>query len=109
MIKKINYQKRKIDTLRLSSLNDRKKLKVLQKKVIMHQRFVMILANKDVPHLKQLLSVCIRQKRDISYIVHQLNKAINGFSSPKEYKDLDHDISTFVLLAGGPRRINSLL
>ena len=37
----------------------------------MHQRVLMSLTEKDVPRLRQLVSVCIRQKRSISYIIEK--------------------------------------
>ena len=56
----------------------------------------------DVPRLKQLISVCVRQIRGISYIVEKLNKAIAGIYNPKGYAEFDKDLAAFVLIAGGP-------
>ena len=107
---KIDYQKSVNEKLRLTQLNDRRKIKALHEKAVMHQRFMMALSEKNVPRLHQLIRVCLRQKRGINDIVHQLNKAINGVYSPKGYKDLDLDILIvlIVLIAGGPRLLNAL-
>ena len=62
----------------------------------------MTLKENDVPRLKQLISVCVRQKRGISYIVEKVNKAIAGIYNPKGYAEFDKDLAAFVLIAGGP-------
>ena len=74
----------------------------------MHQRVLMTLAEKDVRQLRQLVSVCIRQKRSISFIIEKVNKAMHGLYSPKGYTELDHDVCSFGLLAGGPRLLHVL-
>ena len=74
----------------------------------MHQRVLMSLTEKDVPRLRQLVSVCIRQKRSISYIIEKVNKAMHGLYSPKGYTEFGHDAFPFVLLAGEPRLLHVL-
>ena len=60
----------------------------------------MTIKGNDVPRLKQLISVCVRQKRGMSYIVEKLNKAIAGIYNPKGYAESDKDLAVFVLIAG---------
>ena len=96
MIQKIEYQEDKIQSLRLSNLHNTKKVNILQEKGAMHQRVLMSLTEKAVPRLRQLVSVCIRQKRSISYIMEKVNKAMHGLYSPKGYTEFDHDVCSFV-------------
>ena len=74
----------------------------------MYHRFLMALASHDVPRLRQLISVCMRQKRSMTFIVDKLNKAISGIYNPKGYNQLDYDICSMVLLTGGPRLLHVL-
>ena len=76
--------------------------------IAMHHRFLMALVSHDVPRLRQLISVCMRQKRSMTFIVDKLEKAISGIYNPKGYNQLDYDICPMVLLTGGPRLLHVL-
>ena len=103
LIKKVQFQEKTISKLRLLSFNLQKKNNVLAHKVSHYERFLMALKENDVPRLKQLISVCVRQKRSIAYMVEKLNKAISGIYSPKGYTDFDNDLAAFVQIPRRPR------
>lgn len=49
LLEKLEHQKATINTLRLSHLNDKRKISVLQRKLSHYQRFLVTLSEKDVP------------------------------------------------------------
>ena len=108
LVAKVKKQDNKIKELRLADFNNKKKLSVLNKKLSMHNRFLLTLTEKDVPRLKQLISVCVRQKQGIAYILQKLQKAIAGMYSPKGYNQDDRDLAAYVLISGGPRLLHVL-
>ena len=68
----------------------------------------MTLKENDAPRLKQLISVCVRQKHGISYIVEKLNKSIAGIYNPKGYAEFNKDLAAFALIAGEPSLLHVL-
>ena len=62
MIEKLEQQKATFDKCKLSHFNDQKKLSVLQRKLSRYQRFLISLSEQDVPRLRQLIAVSLRQK-----------------------------------------------
>ena len=86
----------------LQKFNDQKKLNVLNRKLGHYNRFLTCLGEKDVPRLRQLIAVCLRQKNGISYILNKLSKAMNNLYKPNGYIEKDHDLAAFLLISAGP-------
>ena len=105
---KLENCQQEMKEVKLTELNQNKKLSILRKKLAMHERFIMALSENDVPRLRQLIAVCIRQRRGVAYIVDKLQSAISGLYSPKGYNEVDLDIGTCVLITGGPRLLHVL-
>ena len=83
LVEKLEEQKKCLEKFNLKKFNNEKKLQVLKRKLGYHQRFLVALSEKDGPRLRQLISVCLRQKNGISYILNKLSKAMQNVYSPK--------------------------
>ena len=70
LFEKLEQQKATLDKLKLSHLNDKRTISVLQRKLSHYQRFLSYF--EDVPRLRQLIAVTLRQENDISYILNKL-------------------------------------
>ena len=67
----------------------------------MHQRFLAIVSENNIPKLKQLINVALKKKRNLSYIINKITDAVDGIYSPNLSKD-DKDLAFLVLKMGGP-------
>ena len=67
----------------------------------MHQRFLINIANHNIPRLTELVSVALRNNRSISYIVGKAVDAINGVYLARPSQN-DKDLAYLILQFGGP-------
>ena len=67
----------------------------------MHQRILINISENNIPRLTQLISVALRNKRSVSYIMNKVIAAIDGIYTPNPSKD-DKDLAFLVLKIGGP-------
>ena len=56
-------------------LNDGRKLDSYELRMDAHNRLLLAMAEADVPHVRQLIRVCLRQKKSIVYIADQIFRA----------------------------------
>jgi hypothetical protein len=71
------------DKLRLDLLSARRKVARLYRTAGMIKRLLIVLSQNDVPRLRQLLKVCLRQGRSVSAIMDRLAQAVEGCYKPK--------------------------
>ena len=67
----------------------------------MHQRFLVNISNNNIPRLRQLVNVALKNKRNISHIVSKVIDVIDGIYSPNPIKRKQR-CSILVLKPGGP-------
>ena len=94
--------------IKLADFNHKKKISVLNKKLSMRNRFIISLSEKDIPRLKQLISVCIRQENGLAYLLRMLQLAVEGLYSPKGYDQNEKNLAAFIMISGGPRLLHVL-
>ena len=83
------------------NFNKSKKLDRLGITLDMHQRFLINIANHNIPRLTELVSVALRNNRSISYIVGKAVDAINGAYLARPSQN-DKDLAYLILQFGGP-------
>ncbi|KAK7012531.1 hypothetical protein R3P38DRAFT_3588444 [Favolaschia claudopus] len=91
--------------LKLRSLNMSRQLATFARKMGDYERFVMAIAENDVPRVNALLSTALRNGASINTIVSQILESVQGLRSTKGFTDFELDLSTLVFRVGG----NSLL
>ncbi len=88
------YTKR-IDEYRLQNLNKDFLIISLKNKLSLYKRFNFLLANNDVERIRELMSVCLKNKMGIKGIINKLIMSINGVYEPKGWKKNDIDLGNF--------------
>ena len=73
----------------------------------LHERFLVSIAENNVPQLQQLVTVALRNNRKIPYILSKVMAVIDGIYSPNPSQD-DKDLAFLVLKFGGPSLLNIL-
>ena len=91
--------------LKLEGLNNKRNLARLGGSLGLHQRLVSLMATNNVPRIKELLSVALRNRRSLNYIVDKVKDAIDGVYSPRPSKE-DKDLAVLVLKIRGPRLLD---
>ena len=96
----------------LSSLNQAHKLNRIAKSLEAHKRLVFCLSENDVPRLRQLLKVALRNGRNIHYVIDKVHEAIMGLyrarGYTRGYTEKDIDLGCLILRIGGPRLLHAL-
>ena len=87
--------------IQLQNFNLIRKVERLNKTLDLHQRLLVLLKEGKVHRLKQLLSVAMRNSRNISYIVGKVVDAIAGIYRPHPDQD-DKDLAFVIWQLGGP-------
>ena len=98
---KCNTHHQEMRKSRLEILSLQCKLNKLGKTLDMHQRFLLNISNNDIPRLKELVSVALRNKHSVSYIVSKVVDAIDGVYLARPSQD-DKDLTYLILQFGGP-------
>ena len=96
----LNQSKR--DVIRL-----RNRVNKIGETVSLHQRFLLHVANNNIPRLNQLVAVALRNNRSISYILGKVEDAIRGVYRARPSED-DKDLALLVLEFGGPSLLDIL-
>ena len=73
----------------------------------MHHRFLVLIADKKVLRLQQLVKVSLNKGRTIGYVISQVVKAIDGLYRPNPSQD-DRELAFLVLKLGGPSLLDIL-
>ena len=87
--------------MKLQGLTQNRKAVILQRNLELHKRFMLLISNNNVPRLKELVSVALRNKRKVSYIIDNVVKAIKGLYNACSSDD-DKDIALLIYQFGGP-------
>ena len=73
----------------------------------LHQRFMVLLSQNNVPRVKELISVALKCNRSINYIVDKVSAAIEGVYRARPSEE-DKDLAFVVLKIGGPSLLSIL-
>ena len=95
-----NYQSKLLKEI-LLLFNQSKKIAQLNKTLSLHQRFLLLLKCNNVPRLDGLLTVAIKAKRSISYIISKVTDAIDGIYNANPSDD-DKDLAFLIMQFWGP-------
>ena len=68
-----------------------------------YKKLVLLIANHDVPRMRQLMAVQVRAGRSVANILTMVKKAIDGTYKPGGYNSVDLDRSEMCQLIGGAR------
>ena len=98
---KCTLMERKHNDLKLEGLNNQRKIDRLSKCISFHQRLVSLIASNDVPNLKSLINVALKNQRSIHYIVSKVIDAIDGVYKARP-TEKQKDLAFLVLKIGGP-------
>lgn len=97
-----------LNKTKLELLNFSRQVTRQKEKLTMHKRFLVALGQENVPRLRQLISVCMKQRRSISFITRRLHDAAMGLYAAKGYNEDDIELAYLVLKIGGPRLLKVL-
>ncbi|KAI0054409.1 hypothetical protein BV25DRAFT_1949134 [Artomyces pyxidatus] len=86
---------------KLKALNLVRKVQTLFSRVSDHRRFVMALAENDVPRLRKLLQHAMTRGSSIQTITRKLADAVDGLYSARGFDLRDYDLATLVYRIGG--------
>ena len=98
---KSNHYQAELNKSKLEIIKLRSRINKIGETVSMHQRFIMHIANSDIPRLKELVQVALRNNRGISYIVDKVVQAVKGVYLARP-SDKDKDLALLILEFGGP-------
>ena len=98
---KANQLHKQPNLLQLECLNRAKKVSRLNSVLALHQRFMVLISQNNVLRIKELVSVALKHRRSINYIVEKVLDAIDGVYRTRPSKE-DKDLAFLVLKLGGP-------
>ena len=93
--------------LRLELMNSKFKCSKLCATLSMYQRFLVSIAENNLPRLQQLVQIALKNNRSIGYIVSKVTDVIDGIYMANPSQD-DKDLAFLVLKFGGPSLLNIL-
>ena len=102
--KKVQEEKR---TLRLQLMKSRFKCSKLCATLSIHDRFLVSIAEHNIPRLQQLVTVALKNNRSITYIVTKITEVIDGIYMANPSQE-DKDLAFLVLKFGGPSLLEIL-
>lgn len=73
----------------------------------LHERFLVSIAENNVPRLQQLVKVALKNNRKMPYILSKVMAVIEGIYTPNPSQD-DKDMAFLVLKFGGPSLLHIL-
>ena len=86
---------------KLKSLNNNRKLVRLNKSLLLHQRFMILIRENSIPKLHELVKVAMNRKRGLEYTINKIVLAVEGVYNPHSSED-DKDLAFLILQYGGP-------
>ncbi len=107
LIDKANDIQSEKRALRLKYMKLNYKHTRLNETIKLHERFMKLVAENNVPRLQQLVAVALKHNRSISYITRKLMDAIDGIYSPRP-TECQKDLAFLVLKLGGPSLLDIL-
>eukprot|EP00798_Chlamydomonas_sp_ICE-L_P005309 gene5309-18554_t len=104
MLDKLQHKRNGEDKPRLFQLNLHRVACRGRSRIETFDRLIVALSDKNVPRLRQLVQVALRQGRDPNFIIEQVSKAAQGVYHAKGWKDDPDaiDLAFLVLKIGGP-------
>lgn len=93
---------------KLKSLNNNRKLVTLNKSLMLHQRFMILIRENSIPKLHELVKVAMNRKRGLEYTITKMVDAIDGVYNPHSSED-DKDLAFLILQYGGPGLLDRAL
>lgn len=95
-----NYRE-KYQMSRLATLNSVKKYNSLKNTLSLHQRLLILLKDNDIPRLRSLLEVAMKNKRSVRYILQKIIDVVDGIYMARP-KESDKDLALLIQQMGGP-------
>ena len=102
---KCTSYRKELQKSQLDNMNMHRKLNRLGSTLDMHQRFLLCISQNNIPRLQQLVSVAVRNKRSIQYIVDKVLNAIDGLYLARPSHD-DKELAYLILQFGGPALVD---
>eukprot|EP00798_Chlamydomonas_sp_ICE-L_P004754 gene4754-34504_t len=104
MLDKLQHKRNGEDKLLLFHLNLHRVASRGRSRIETFDRLIVALSDKNVPRLRQLVQVALRQGRGPNFIIEQVSKAAQGVYHAKGWKDDPDaiDLAFLVLKIGGP-------
>ena len=103
--RKCNSYHAELNKSKLQIFHMQRKLNKLGSTLDMHQRFLLSVSQHNIPRLKELVAVAMRNKRSISYIISQVLNAIDGVYLARPSEN-DKDLAYLILQFGGPALVD---
>ncbi|TRM56371.1 hypothetical protein BD626DRAFT_575769 [Schizophyllum amplum] len=101
---------RELRKLRLKARNAESRLETAQRHLKDYERIVMLLSTNDVPGLRRLLAVSLRNRKSARAITEQLLLAIDGLYTVRSgATSRDYDKAFLAKALGGPRLLYALM
>ena len=98
---RLNNQRTRLNNMKLKSLNLTRTLDRVNKSLELHQRFVSIIKENNIPKLHELVKVASNRNRGIEYVIRRMVDAIGGTYNARSSED-DVDLAFLILQYGGP-------
>ena len=92
MVDKVSKYVMKLDEIRLESLNKDYLLISYKNQISLYKRFNNLLATHDVERIKQLMTICIKNRMGIKGIINKFLMAVNNLYSPKQWNKNDIEL-----------------
>ena len=102
---KCTSYRKELQKSQLDTMNMHRKLNRLGSTLDMHQRFLLCISQNNIPRLQQLVSVAVRNRRSIQYIVDKVLNAIDGVYLARPSHD-DKELAYLILQFGGPALVD---
>ncbi|KAJ3874253.1 hypothetical protein F5051DRAFT_336129 [Lentinula edodes] len=86
-----------------------RKIHRLQHKLDDHKQFLMLIATRDIPSLRRIVGITLKQGRSPAAIILQMERAIQGKNLPRSgFNQRDYDKAFLVQALGGPSLLTAL-
>lgn len=95
--------KRKNDVLRLDIYNKNHEIQSKNGQISLYKRFMILIANNDIPRLKSLLRTMLDNCRSVDSIISKMTDAIDGVYRAQQYDQRDLDAGYIAWKIGGPQ------
>ena len=92
---------KKIAEEKLKVLVLQKKGCQLNKTLDIHQRIMLQIQSNSIPQLHQIVSIALKQKRNVQYVLSKIVDAVDGIFKPN-HSVADKDLAILILQYGGP-------
>ncbi|KAG1719742.1 hypothetical protein EDB19DRAFT_1647796 [Suillus lakei] len=94
--------------LRLQGLNESRQYMSTLTQLDDYSRLLMAISEQDIPRLRQIINVALRNGAGVREIVNKLEDALEGVYCPRGYGASDLDIVTLVFRLGGRQLLFAL-